>query len=162
MPLEDYERSVLADLQPNAAVSDRAVSVIRDSVRRWALLQLVSLCPLTTRFLALDGRCESEVDLQLAVGARPCSIHRWSHAFLVRLSRHADPFVVDVARFELACVAPETAHALEPGPWSAWIDPGRLVADLLAGRDPRSRDQAAVWLQLRQDEGGWHIERCGA
>ncbi len=103
MPLEDYERSVLAALHPNAAVTDPAVAVIRDSVRRWARLQLASMCPLTTRLLALDGRCEREIDLQLEAGARPCSIHRWSHAFLARLSGHADPFVVDVARFEL-CV----------------------------------------------------------
>jgi hypothetical protein len=160
MRLDDYERAVRDALHPDAAVLDPGIGVIREAVRRWAHLQLVSLCPLTTRLLALDGRCASEIDRYLAAGGRPCSIHLWSQAFLVRLTRHDDPFVADVARFELACVAPQTADAAHPEPWSTWIDPGSFVADLLIGEDPRSREPARCWLRLRRHDGRWHLERC--
>lgn len=158
--LADHERAVRADLAPQSTTSEPATAVLRASVRRWALLQLSDVCPLTTMLLRHDGRLDDEVDALLAVGHRPTSIHRWGQDLLVRLLDDRDPFIADLAHMELALVAPRRADELRPGAWRTSFDPESTVVDLLAGRDPRARATRESWFVVEHDERGWRVAMC--
>jgi hypothetical protein len=155
-----HQRTVMAALAPQVTAPDPATAVLRESVRRWARLQLSNVCPLTTMVLGHHGRLVDEVDTQLALGGRPTSIHRWGQDLLARLLDDPDPLVAEMAHLELACVAPQRAAALRPGPWQTTLDPAATVADLLAGRDPRKRSRTDCRLVVQHDERGWHLVTC--
>lgn len=162
MSLLEHQRRVAAALHVDADVGDPAIEVIRGAVRRWAVLQLVELCPLTTRMLALVDRLDGEVIRQLAAADRPPSVHRWSHDMLVRLVGDTDHTVADVARLELACVAPDRCVDTDPGPWRLERQPEVLVAALLDGEDPRRRPRSPCWIDLRRHGESWHLVRDDA
>jgi hypothetical protein len=82
-----------ADTHPGAAIT-------RWAIHGWAVRGLSTVAPLTTLALHRADRLEAEVRAQIALGARPQSLHAWAAAFTTRLAADPDPTVAAVATIE--------------------------------------------------------------
>ena len=135
MQLDRYQRCVAHRLRPEAesSLSDRE-QVVRDSVQRWACLQLSGVCPTVSSILARDGRLAGEVARQLSCSNRPASLHRWGLQFCERLVADRDPWVVWAAATDALVLQGRSIAIAEsrcPG------DMTRSLHLVLSGQDPR-------------------------
>ncbi len=135
MRLDHYQRGVADRLRPGAG-SPRSgrEQVVRDSVLRWAVLQLSGVCPTVSSILARDDRLVHEVALQLACSDRPASLHRWGLQFCERLVADRDAWIVWAAATDALVLQGRSIAMAAPR------CPGDMTRSLqlvLSGRDPR-------------------------
>lgn len=133
--------------------------VIRWSIRNWSRTQLGSVAPLTCALLALRGRLDAAIELDLQAPDRPGDLHGRGRRFLARLARTPPGLdgpvaVADVALLEWAMTAPPEHRPVLPDPWLWRRDPLAVCRAILAGVDPADLPAVAVPVLIRRDSRG--------